>query len=455
MAKYTGVSQNPDGSWSYRIKKKVKGKTIDTKIKKDDNGMPFTTARACYEAKLRYEAKLSTGEIKIAPVPSKTALQSIYDSYMVSSEAKQKAPATIRKQVSMWKNHVGPAFGETDINTIKITDLNDFLYNMYQTHSYAYTESFLKFFYLLFGYAYRLELFDHEKYFRMFGDSGTRLSMPVKEQADVEEDEEGAETYRDDQLLGIENVFKSEDGNLLTAFYLGLYCGLRISECFALRWSNVNWKEKTITVNRQQHNVGGQITLSKVKTMTAIRTVLMPSFLQDYLDDLYEQQRYERLRAKEHYKDTERVYDEVTKEWIVGGDFINRKHNGELLTVNSMKYWAKKIKEEEKIDFRYHNLRHTYATNCALNNINMLILMEMLGHKKLETTKKYYINLDQKKYKKKIISTLDGMYDFRDKIYLDPRVEKDNDIIETIDSKGRKTGYMILKRISDSEKKQT
>lgn len=80
MAKYTGVSQNPDGSWSYRIKRKVNGKTIDTKIKKDDNGMPFTTARA---------------------VPSKTALQSIYDSYMTSSEAKQKAPATIRKQVFM------------------------------------------------------------------------------------------------------------------------------------------------------------------------------------------------------------------------------------------------------------------------------------------------------------------------------------------------------------------
>ena len=36
MAKYTGVTQNKDGSWSYRIKKKVDGKVIDTKIKKDD-----------------------------------------------------------------------------------------------------------------------------------------------------------------------------------------------------------------------------------------------------------------------------------------------------------------------------------------------------------------------------------------------------------------------------------
>ena len=56
MAKYTGVTQNKDGAWSYRIKKKVDGKVIDTKIKKDDSGMPFLTARACYEAKIRHEA---------------------------------------------------------------------------------------------------------------------------------------------------------------------------------------------------------------------------------------------------------------------------------------------------------------------------------------------------------------------------------------------------------------
>ena len=56
MAKYTGVIQNKDGSWSNRIKKKVDGKVIDTKIKKDNSGMPFLTIRACYETKIKHEA---------------------------------------------------------------------------------------------------------------------------------------------------------------------------------------------------------------------------------------------------------------------------------------------------------------------------------------------------------------------------------------------------------------
>lgn len=437
MAKYSGVIQNNDGSWSYRIKKKINGQAVDIKTKKDENGNVFLTARDAYEARIRQENLLKSGEVKLPK--NKASVSFIYEAYMNSSEAKQKAPATLRKQISMWKNHISVVFGEKDINSILITDLNDFLFNMYQTHSYAYTEGFLKFFYLLFGYAYRLELIDGDKYYRMFGNSKTRLTMPVKEQADIEDELEGATVYDDSQLAAINKVFQSEDGNLLPAFYFGIYCGLRISEVFALRWSNINWEEGTITVNRQMHNVDGKITLSKVKTMTAIRTVIMPSFLQDYLDSLFQQRREERGQQGKNYKATENVYDEVVKEWISGGDFINRKSNGELLTVNSMKYWSKKIKAVYDIDFKFHNLRHTYATNCAFANMNVLLLMQMLGHKKIDTTRKYYLNIDAGKYKNKVLKTLNGLYDFQDIL---PVNEKPKDYIETIDSKGRKTKYV-------------
>ena len=72
----------------------------------------------------------------------------------------------------------------------------------------------------------------------------------------------------------------------------------------------------------------------------------------------------------------------------------------------------------------------------------MLVLMQMLGHKKLDTTKKYYLNLDPKKYKKKIIGTLDGMYGFHENIPIAPEPNApEKDYIETIDSKGRKTRW--------------
>ena len=42
------------------------------------------------------------------------------------------------------------------------------------------------------------------------------------------------------------------------------------------------------------------------------------------------------------------------------------------------------------------------------------------------------------KYKGRIIGTLDGLYDFHDKI---PTAPEPKDYIETIDSKGRKTRW--------------
>lgn len=73
------------------------------------------------------------------------------------------------------------------------------------------------------------------------------------------------------------------------------------------------------------------------------------------------------------------------------------------------------------------------------NNMNMLVLMQMFGHKKPDTTRKYYFNIDMNKYKGRIIGTLDGLYDFHDKI---PAAPGSKDYIETIDSKGRTTKWM-------------
>lgn len=444
MAKYTGVTQNSDGSWTYRIKIKLPdGKVVDTRIKKDEHGNPFLTARAAHEARKAHEASIRANPEEFAPKSQEVTLADVYNNYM-TTEAKSKAPATLRKQNSLWDIHVNPKFGSRPINSITIVELNTYLEELYKQkgYSYQYVQGFLRFFYLLFGHADRMEVIDPARYNKMFVSRGTRLTMPQMSQADHEDMEEGATVYTDNQLAWMEQIFSSEDGNLLTAFYCGIHCGLRISETFALRWDCINWKERSITVNRQMHYVNNTITLCAVKTLTSVRKVILPSFMMDYLDDLYQKQRENKGRLGKAYRDTERVYDEVRGEWITCGDFINRKQNGELLTVNSMKYWSKKIKAEMCIDFQYHNLRHTYATNCAINNVNLQLLMSMLGHKKIETTRKYYINTDSDALRSRTTKILDGMYAFHGMI---PEFTEGAQptTYETINSKGFRTSYTI------------
>lgn len=443
MAKYTGVTQNADGSWTYRIKiKRSDGKVVDTRIKKDDNGNPFLTAKAAFEARKAHELSIRLNSDKQVPAQKEVTLADVYENYM-QTEAKSKAPATIRKQDSLWENHVKPKFGDRSLNSITIVELSTYLEELYKDYSYMYVQGFLRFFYLLFGHAERMEVVDPDRYMRMFVSRGTRLTMPKMSQADFEDSLEGATVYTENQLSRMETIFKSEDGNLLTAFYLGVFCGLRISECFALRWECVDWEDKTITINRQMQYENGIIKLCAVKTLTSVRKVMMPPFLQSHLDNLYEEQQKNIAFYGKGYRDTERVFDEVRGVWVQGGDFVNRKENGELLTVNSMKYWAKKINAETPFEFKYHNLRHTYATNCAINNMNLQLLMSMMGHKKIDTTRQYYINVDNTTLRQKSMKILGQMYDFQGKL---AECEDTPVYYETIDGTGRKTKYDTDKR---------
>ena len=438
MAKYTGVTQNKDGSWTYRLKIKLpNGKVIDTRIKKDERGNPFLTARAAHEARKEHEASIRANPEDHSSKRQEITLADVYENYM-KTEAKDKAPATLRKQNSMWENHVSKKFGSCPVNSITIIDLSIYLQELYREYSYMYVQGFLRFFYLLFGHADRMEVIEPTRYMRMFVARGTRLEMPKMTQADYEESEEGARVYSDPEIKTIEKIFMSEDGNLLTAFYIGLYCGLRISECFALRWESIDWENRLITVNRQMHYEDGIIKLCAVKTLTSVRKVVIPDFLLDHLDSWYHDQHRFKCAYGNGYRDTERVYDEVKDIWIIGGDFINRKKNGELLTVNSMKYWAKKIKAEAQIDFHFHDLRHTYATTCAINNVNMQMLMTMLGHKKLDTTRKYYIDTDNETLHKRTMAILNSMYIYQSATEYFP---KEKPIYTTIDSKNRRTNF--------------
>ena len=86
------------------------------------------------------------------------------------------------------------------------------------------------------------------------------------------------------------------------------------------------------------------------------------------------------------HKQIEKNYLEVT-------DLINVKENGEMLTHNSIKFLSRIIRDDLHIPFKFHNLRHTYATILAESGISPRYVQEMLGHSKLEFTLKYYTHI--------------------------------------------------------------
>ena len=395
----TGLFQLENGNWAYRIFINRRDmKKIDTTCRQDENGNPFRTkksARDAREAKL-YEIKnQSKQQSKVTDVK----LEEVYNSYISSNIAKGKAHSTIRKQESMWHNHIKKNFGDKFLSEITLNDLKNYLHKLYQYgddienykggYSYKYVEGFLKFFYLLFGYAYNNFWLEESIYNRMFVVRGSRLDMPVITQEDKEEYED-IKVYSPKDIKQIDAIFKR--GNCYTAFLLGYFCGLRISEVFGLLIDDIDVINKTITVNKQMLYQDSTFCLCPVKTLNSVRVIDVPDILNEHLKEkiFY----YLANHSKDSYRDYDIVIDKTKKQHskIVSGAFINRKENGELLTTNSIKYWSKVIKEELGIDFLFHSLRKTHATMMANANTPVQELMARLGHKKYETTMAYYID---------------------------------------------------------------
>lgn len=74
----------------------------------------------------------------------------VYNEYCEFGRA-GKAYATIKKQDSLWNNHIKAKFGKRYVDDISVAEVNDYLTELYYTENraYTYTESFLKFFYLI------------------------------------------------------------------------------------------------------------------------------------------------------------------------------------------------------------------------------------------------------------------------------------------------------------------
>lgn len=86
--------------------------------------------------------------------------------------------------------------------------------------------------------------------------------------------------FTDEQMKTLSDYFK--DTNAETAFLLGKYCGLRINECYGLKWCNIDFENGSIKIDRQMQYQDGVIKLVSLKTKNAKREIIMATPLKKY-----------------------------------------------------------------------------------------------------------------------------------------------------------------------------
>ena len=69
------------------------------------------------------------------------------------------------------------------------------------------------------------------------------------------------------------------------AFQLLYWCGIRSGELLALTPADFNFKKKTLRINKSYQRLKGEDVISTPKTKNSVRTVIMPQFLCDEMQD--------------------------------------------------------------------------------------------------------------------------------------------------------------------------
>ncbi len=385
----SGIFKTDEEYWGYRFSILIDGKRVTRRRFTDDDGNKFSSKRAATKARETAIANARLDMKRKTEVTRKT-VQDVYEEYCAKGRS-DRAYGTIRKQDSLWENHISSRFGKRMVDDISVAEVTDYLAELYYHEglSFMYVESFLKMFYLIFGQAYSRNYLSVDTYNKLCVNKDTKIRMPKIKT----EDDTDIVAYTQEELQKMDQYFSGSAGE--TAYLLGRYCGLRINECYGLKWDHVDLKAGTILIDRQMQYQDGLIKLVPPKTRNAKRTIYMSGVLKNYLQKLNQQWKEDEVQFAALWEQNRRQIEDMDGKKILSTELVNCLPNGKIQTVNSMKYHAKEIKTKLNIQFKYHNLRHTYGTMMAEMNTPAHLLCDQMGHGNIHVTQKYYIAISK------------------------------------------------------------
>lgn len=156
-------------------------------------------------------------------------------------------------------------------------------------------------------------------------------------------------------------------------FATAIYTGMRRGELLALEWKDIDFKKAKISVNKQYYKGIKQSTKTNRD-----RSVDIPNNLLEIL--------------KEHKKNcnilTKFVFHNLSG-GAIHAYYMEEKHFHPLI-----KECNKHLDEENQIEkFRFHDLRHTYATYLLSNGVPVKYVQEQLGHSTAKMTLDVYASV--------------------------------------------------------------
>ena len=194
-----------------------------------------------------------------------------------------------------------------------------------------------------------------------------------------------------------------KDNYIGRGLLFALYTGMRRGEVLALKWSDYDKNEKTISITKalsrvRTYNKNGNktmLTVTTPKTDTSIRTVpLIDKAVELLAEHKRKQKRYMEL-VGDYYTDNDLIFSSSRGDYLDPGNF-NRKLN-------------KTVKKIGIAQISPHVLRHSFATRGLEAEVSLKAMQELLGHSSITVTGDIYTHI-LKEQKRKEISKLNDVF---------------------------------------------
>ena len=204
----------------------------------------------------------------------------------------------------------------------------------------------------------------------------------------------------------------AETGWYKEMFYFMFLTGVRVGELGGLKWTDIDFKKKTISINRSLSCTycNGVKTEMMVSPKTVNSTRQIP-FLGEMEEILHSQKSKQDKLKKElgaRWRGTGEMDDLVFTTGM--GSPCNR-----YIVEKEVKKTVKRLREKEAVaavqenrkpcevrDFHPHTIRHTFATRCFENKMEPKVVQKLLGHSSISITLNIYTHVLENKMNEEI-----------------------------------------------------
>ena len=188
--------------------------------------------------------------------------------------------------------------------------------------------------------------------------------------------------FDDEQTAHLLECLEAEPLRYKAMILTLLYSGMRRGELCGLEWSDVDFKNSLIDINKSSLYTNGRgIYADTTKTEGSKRVIKVPPVVIDTLRQHRKEQTAERLKLGDQWTDTNKVFTQ----W-----------NGNPIHPDTLTNWFSKFLERYSLPhISLHGLRHTNATLLIAAGADLRTVSKRLGHSNMSTTANIYTHAIQ------------------------------------------------------------